>query len=981
MLKIADFVIRNRFWVILGIVLISLILGWQALKVDLNADFSTYLRKDDPLVQQYNRVGDIFGGNSIGIALITADDVFSKESLKLVKELTDAYSKIPEIAYVTSLTNVIDFRKTSWGLEVGKLLNKGNIPQTPEELARLKSYVLSKDRYVANLVSEDAKATAIVLRFASAKNKAISHFTTSLKVKEVTDSIIQQEKANGNDLKIYFGGMPFLIFNMTTLITRNMEVLVPLMVLILVFILYLGFRSWAGIVFPLLVVTISVVWVVGLMGIFNLKFDLLTGIMPVVLLALGSADGIHLMKRYFERRRTGDSARDAARLVYKEMGTPILLTTITTMVGFASLAISDFSVIRQFGLLTALGVLLALLITLTLLPALLSFGVRFHPQKTKITTQSSVTDKVGLFIYQRKIGILIGSLIIIVVSLLAIPKIVKDVDWTLCLAKGSSPYHAEMMLREKFGGSLPIQILVDGDLKEPAVLKMMRVMERRLETIPLVSKSESIAGIIAEMNYVMNDRYVIPESRQGVSNLWFLIEGEDIITQMVAKGNKEALLQAKLGTWHTSYLVAAVDSINAFLAKMPREMAVVDLSKVSGAQRDQLRKVQEEGMVENLSLDLKKYGFQPSAGELQKMVRRVFDRKIDEQTVRRVQEAVTTYLQSPEAEISISDMYVRRINRAIGNRLRQKQIPDKKEIAQIVLRQVPGTQPEDADWMAESLVEVVRVAVGEDRIAPVLAEFEKKYEVAPLKKENFRRDIKGDLWEVNENLLVIGARQAKELLATSDSQIYSNVSWQFMQTGLAPVLNRMEEELTPTQTESLLTTLIIVIILLAIIFRSPAGGILSVIPISITILINFAVMGYTGIGLDSFTAMIASIAIGLGIDYAIHFVSRFRDELKIDGDELAALQRTIGTTGVSIVINALSVGLGFLALLAAGGQHIRRFGGLTALTMIVSALLTLFLLPSIFLWIKPKFFKQAVRQGQQAAAKRDAEVVAVPGGK
>ncbi|NOX89263.1 MAG: MMPL family transporter [Calditrichaeota bacterium] len=981
MLKIADFVIRNRFGVIAFIVVTTLLLGWQAMKVDLNADFSTYLRKDDPLVQQYNRVGEIFGGNSIGIALITADDVFSKESLSLVARLTEAYEKMPEIAYVTSLTNVIDFRKTPWGLEVGKLLNGGDIPQSPQELAQLKSYVLSKDRYVENLVSEDAKATAIVLRFASTKNKVLSHFTTSLKIKQITDSIIQSKDGSRNDLKIYFGGMPFLIFNMTTLITHNMEVLVPLMVLILVVILYLGFRTWAGVVLPLLVVIISVVWVVGFMGFFNLKFDLLTGIMPVVLLALGSADGIHLMKRYFERRRGGEPARDAARFVYQEMGTPILLTTITTMVGFASLAISDFTVIRQFGLLTALGVLLALVITLTLLPALLSFGIRFHLGKAKVASRAWLTDKLGSFIYNKKVAILLGSLLIIFVSLLAIPKIVKDVDWTLCLAKGSSPYHAEMMLREKFGGSLPIQILIDGDIKEPAVLKMMRVMERRLETIPLVSKSESIAGIIAEMNYVMNDRYVIPETRQGVSNLWFLIESEDMIRQMVARGEKEALLQAKLDTWHTSSLVAAVDSINIFLANLPKDMVVVDLSGVSGAVRDKLKKLQAQRMVENLRWDLQKYGFQPSSEKLQQMVSQVLNSKVNTQTVRRVQEAVTAYLQTPEAEIALSDIYVRRINRDIESRLLKQQIPDKKELSRIIQRQVPGTRAKDADWLAESLAEVVRVAIGENRVAPVLANLEKKYEVAPLKKENFRRDIKGDLWAANENLLVIDALQAKKLFTTTDFRAYNEVSWQFMQTGLAPVLNRMEEELTPTQTESLFATLIIVIILLSLIFRSPAGGLLSVIPISITILINFAVMGYTGIGLDSFTAMIASIAIGLGIDYAIHFVSRFRDELKIDGDELAALQRTLGTTGISIVINALSVGLGFLALLAAGGQHIRRFGGLTALTMIVSAILTLVLLPSIFLWIKPRFFKNAVRQGQQAAERRDAEVVVVPSGK
>jgi predicted RND superfamily exporter protein len=101
--------------------------------------------------------------------------------------------------------------------------------------------------------------------------------------------------------------------------------------------------------------------------------------------------------------------------------------------------------------------------------------------------------------------------------------------------------------------------------------------------------------------------------------------------------------------------------------------------------------------------------------------------------------------------------------------------------------------------------------------------------------------------------------------------------------------------------------------------------------------------------------MIASNAIGLGIDYAVHFNSRFRRELFDLKDELQALKKTLGTTGVAIIINALTVGLGFSVLLLAGGQHIRRFGGLAALTMLTSAVFTLMVLPALTLAVKPKY--------------------------
>ncbi len=115
-------------------------------------------------------------------------------------------------------------------------------------------------------------------------------------------------------------------------------------------------------------------------------------------------------------------------------------------------------------------------------------------------------------------------------------------------------------------------------------------------------------------------------------------------------------------------------------------------------------------------------------------------------------------------------------------------------------------------------------------------------------------------------------------------------------------------------------------------------------------------MGYLSLGLDSFTAMVASIAIGLGVDYAIHFTHRLRREVvRSGGSSARALYATLRTSGVAILVNAVSVGLGFLVLLAATCQHIRRFGGLTSLAMLVAGSFTLLLLPALYAQLRPRF--------------------------
>lgn len=120
-------------------------------------------------------------------------------------------------------------------------------------------------------------------------------------------------------------------------------------------------------------------------------------------------------------------------------------------------------------------------------------------------------------------------------------------------------------------------------------------------------------------------------------------------------------------------------------------------------------------------------------------------------------------------------------------------------------------------------------------------------------------------------------------------------------------------------------------------------------------------MSYLGIPLDTATMMIASIAIGIGIDYTIHFTSRFKGEFAKQADRRAALKKTLETTGVAIVVNALSVMMGFLVLMMSSLVPLQRFGWLTALTMFTSALGSITVLPALILLTKARFISNKNR--------------------
>lgn len=934
------------------LLLVTLILGYHVLKVTLNADFSTYLRQDDPVVQRYNYIGEEYANKSIALVLIEADDIFNTQTLTLIHDLTDAYENLDGVAYVTSLTHVLDFKKTNWGLEVGKLIPPGDIPESAQALKNLKNYVLSKEMYVRDLVSEDATSTVIAIRL----KHGVYEYNVTKDIKKATEAI------TGPTDPISYGGMPFLMYHMTLNILDALKRLEPVMIFLMVLILFLGFRKVGGVVMPLLVVSISVIWIMGLMSLLDIPLTMLTGIMPIILIAMGSADGIHVMRRYYDKTGIGKKPLDAVKETFSELGTPITMTTITTMIGFSSLLISNFSVIQQFGLVTALGVFVALMVTFLLVPFLLALSKPKSNKQTRLKNflGTKFMDRWAETVFRNKVPIVLLTGLIVIASAVIIPQLKKDVDWSLCLKKGSKAHRAEMLLRRDFGGTLPVQALVKGDIKDPATLKAMRYLERYLETVPSVGESQSMAGLISEMNDVMNDRYVVPGTKEGVTNLWFLIEGEEIVEQLVKADTSEGIVQAKVDTWDGSIVAEAMNNIDQFITALPEKIRVIDIKEAPAGIKKVLLEIQSAQIVENLMRDIAKRGIQADAERLKTIVKTMLSATgLNPGEYSGVRRKIVNYLRSDEAELeSISQVTATAIAADIVKEMKPDADIQPNKIAAIAQSKIGQTEVEDLKALAQSLKMVTREAFGEARVAAALENISALLPPGAERMRDLYRDLKGDLWAVTERLVALGPDEYRRLALPAATAVVRQIPVSFESSGLASVLKRMEEELLPSQMLSLFLAIIFTAVATAVIFRSISLGLIGMMPISLTILTNFAVMALLDVSLDSFTSMVASVAIGLGIDTDIHFISCFKREFSRLGDELKALKKTLSTTGRAILINALTVGLGFAVLLLAGGQHARRFGGLVALTVILSALFTFTVLPAVILLVKPKFFKK-----------------------
>jgi predicted RND superfamily exporter protein len=174
-----------------------------------------------------------------------------------------------------------------------------------------------------------------------------------------------------------------------------------------------------------------------------------------------------------------------------------------------------------------------------------------------------------------------------------------------------------------------------------------------------------------------------------------------------------------------------------------------------------------------------------------------------------------------------------------------------------------------------------------------------------------------------------------------------------------PTLTKIElaDMVIRGQIKSLLLAMGVVFILLALIYRNYRAGLLSVLPLSVAILILFGLMGFLGIKLDIATALISSVMIGVGIDYTIHFLWRFKEERSRGRDHKEAAYVTLTTTGRGIIINALSVIVGFMALTLSSFEPLKFFGGLVVISIGSCLISALVLIPSIVVMFKPRYLE------------------------
>jgi len=266
------------------------------------------------------------------------------------------------VVEVLSMSNTDDIVGTDDGLEISPIL--AEIPQTSAEMKSLRAQVLGNELFRNYLSSEDGRRTGIFVELATNEDDSENLYAIYQALERVF------EDNPGEDVH-YIAGFPIVAATLRTVIDQDTKRFFPFVALLAIFFLWLTFRRPSGVAVPMLVVGFSILFTLAIMVIFEVPLNSITSALPVFLISIGVADGIHMFSEYRDNRLEGQPREKAVSMMLEKLALPVTMTSFTTAVGFFSLTVSDIVPILTFGIFVAIGTLLAMVLSLVFIPALL----------------------------------------------------------------------------------------------------------------------------------------------------------------------------------------------------------------------------------------------------------------------------------------------------------------------------------------------------------------------------------------------------------------------------------------------------------------------------------------------------------------------------------------------------------------------------------------------------------------------------------
>ncbi len=885
---------KRMYWysgIIITIILgITVFFALQFPKTELDNNNFRFVPENDPARLEAEAIDEDFGSQVqilVGIER-PFDSVFDPGFLKRMRTFDQRLASLKKIDEVSSIVST-DFITAQGDSIVVEPIVPESFTGSTEEIKEIKKRVRSWELYDRVLISDDERSTQMLVSLDLQSDEAGGE--ESLAVLKDIRAISQKIFNDGST--VYFAGLPVFSSDINSAMKADLRTLIPLVIIAVLVILLISFHRAIAIILPLTTVVIATVWSIGAMPLFGIRLSILSTVLPVILVAVGSAYGIHVVTHYLDdctgkKNMTKQEHEQLVMKVIQTIGKPVALASLTTFVGFVSFCFTSVLPIREFGFFSSFGVIVSFVVSITFIPAVLLLRgpkpLKQH-SKTKTDGKDPLADAIaGTFtaVTRKKRAVVLLSVALGIFSVLSIPDLVIDNVLVEYFRGNADVARSDRFIRSEFAGTKTVNIIVRAEdtltLLHPDVLSAMDGLSSYLAFhVSNVGKVMGFTDLIKRINQVYNADEDPSGIRPAVAS--------------VAAFSRD-------------------DQASGFGEADDGDFGFGDFGSVP---------VEEDSMSSVEGSDQSPENAGASAGE-EKLTRTELIASLD-----------AILQKNSTQETSVREL-VKELKKSVNfEGAAYYEIPSDPE------RYGKETKEELASLISNYLV-LLSGDIG-------------SYANDPLEPTAIRMSVQ---------LKTTGQIDTDAAVTEINDYVQAN----FPPTvnvsigGLTFVERSLNRLVVQSQLISVIISIVMVFIILSVSWRSIWAGLIGIAPLTISILLNFAVMAVTGIKLNIGTALVASLAVGIGIDYTIHYLAAYNREYVAHKGSDGFLWRTFVTSGKAIIINAISVGCGFAVLILSEFNMLAQFGFLIALTMFSSSVVALSVLPVLLNWIQPEFIRK-----------------------
>ena len=926
--------------IILVVALISLIISPFVLKVEFSTDVQAFLPQSEE-VETYDAITEDFGKDSSIVNLyltsVSGSNVLTMDSLVDILQLHNDCLQIDGVKGVLSVADFFD----SALLDSGLSLSEVKSTEEPWELVYDSISTSGSGNYSWNevdfvgdvLINKDLNLDPLIIveSEGSVRGAPIANSTIIMvnldpdlsteqkkeagqKLRTLADSHNQD---SGSDISADAFSVDLLASDVDESTQYTNILMIVGMLLVTVVLLWLTFRHWSYVVLPILTLILSIFWTFSFAGIVGIKMTALgVAVIPLVV-GLGIDFSVHVSRRYQEGIAAGSSVEDSLIESQVHTGQALSLAMFTTVIAFLSGITGGVGPVRDFSLLCAFGIFSSFILTLffyTSMRYLLdssSEEMAVKPQNSELIESTII--KASQIVDKHPQAIISTVIIVTILALGGASQIETSFSLDDFLSDDLEIMVTAEKIQSDFRGASysQSQILIQGDIDSTDFIDGNYELQygqsssdnkglnddRYVIKVGANARVESVHEIVQKA--IDSEEYSVNYGENlthewTITNPFLVTSGDNLdvhwtMEQSAVSPSLEAII-----LWYDSSnellgteKLTNIDISTELSSSSSASIQIFDNSYKARLKFSHLQDVSEDSLIQSI--------------EVNNRERYVFVQSLTD-TFNLTYQAKTFSLTTDSDIHNLYDyLYQRELD--IADPFTGESYSD--EIKHVL----------NVDSEGNYVSSVVRIYVG-----PTTS-----YELDNDGLEFMRSELDADIPDIFiENFTV----------STTGGHVLTSVT---------------VNEIQKTQISSTLIAILFAAITLVIIYRSVDLGIIAVFPTILASIWILATMTLLGITLNVLTVMVTALTIGLGIDYAIHIVERYREEIE-HKTESQAIETTIVRTGSALLISGLTTVSGFAVLFLSPMPLVRNFGIITAATIIYSMFIAIFVLPSL-IWI------------------------------